>query len=199
MAGKFIVFEGLDGSGESTQVEMLSRYLNGEGWNTVLGKEPTITSQAGLEIAEVLTHKKTMGAQQLQELFVEDRKEHLQNLILPAVQSGKIVVEDRYILSTLAFGSIDCPLEWLWQINRDLPWPDITFILKVRPATSLERIKRRGKPKEFFEKEGKLRKVAETYDKLALIYPNCFIVDGEQTPEKVHKDIINIVEKEFHA
>lgn len=197
MTGKFIVFEGLDGSGESTQVKLLAEYFARQGKTAVIGKEPTSTSDAGREIIEVLTHKKTLEARALQELFVQDRKEHLKNQILPVVHSGGILLEDRYILSTLAFGSIECPLAWLKEMNQGLPWPDLTFILKVRAEVSLERIAKRGKPVEFFEREEKLRKVAETYDQLAGEFPKCFVVNGEQAPEKVHLDILEIIKKEL--
>ncbi len=194
MPGKFIVFEGLDGSGESTQVKMLGEYFTSRGKEVFFGKEPTQSNEFGREIIEVLTHKKSMEPRALQELFVRDREEHLKREIEPALQKGAVVLEDRYILSTLAFGSIDCPLDWLQNLNEGLLSADLTFILKVRPEVSIQRIAGRGKPAEFFEKEEKLRKVAATYDKLASMYPRCFIIDGEQPPEKVHEDIVKIVE-----
>ena len=190
MAGKFIVFEGLDGSGQSTQVKLLAEYLRGQGREVVLGKEPTQDSDAGREIVEVLTHKKKISSEKLQELFVIDRKEHLANSILPALQKGAIVVEDRYSMSTFAFGSVSCDLEWLIELNQGLPWPDATFILKVRPEVSLARIATRGKPEELFEKKEKLEKVSITYDLLAQRFPNCFVIDGERSIEEVHAQVL---------
>lgn len=190
MKGRFIVFEGLDGSGQSTQVKLLAEYLKARGREVVLGKEPTLDSAAGKEIVEVLTHKKDMEPEKLQELFVVDRKEHLVNAILPAIESGAIVVEDRYSMSTFAFGSVSCDLEWLIELNKGLPWPDATFILKVRPEVSLERISKRGKPAEFFEKLEKLEKVSKAYDILATRFPNCFVIDGEKSVEEVHVQVL---------
>jgi dTMP kinase len=190
MAGKFIVFEGLDGSGQSTQARLLAEKLRAEGRTVVLGKEPTEDSAAGREVTEVLTHKKSMPPEDLQKLFVEDRKAHLQNSILPALAAGAIVLEDRYSMSTFAFGSVDCDLEWLIELNQGLPWPDATFILKVRPEVSLARIAARGKPAEFFEKKEKLEKVAAAYDALAERFPNCFVLDGELPIEAVHAQVL---------
>ena len=190
MTGKFIVFEGLDGSGQSTQVRLLAEYLQAQGREVVLGKEPTMDSDAGKEIIEVLTHKKEMRPEKLQELFVIDRKEHLVNSILPALERGAIVVEDRYCMSTFAFGSVSCDLEWLIELNKGLPWPDATFILKVRPEVSLARISKRGKPAELFEKLEKLEKVNKTYGILAERFPKCFVIDGEKAIEEVHQDVL---------
>lgn len=190
MKGRFIVFEGLDGSGQSTQVKFLAEYLRAHGREVVLGKEPTTESAAGREIIEVLTHKKQMSPKELQELFVMDRKAHLENAILPALAEGKVFIEDRYVMSTLAFGSIACDPDWLRGLNKDFQWPDATIILKVRPEVSLERISGRGKPAELFEKQDKLEKVAAAYDRFATEFPNCFVVDGERTREEVHASVL---------
>lgn len=195
MAGKFIVFEGLDGSGQSTQVKLLAEYLRGEGREVEVGKEPTPDSAAGREITEVLAHKKSVSPQRLQELFVEDRRAHLGQSILPALAQGKVFVEDRYVMSTLAFGSLECDPEWLSAINKDFPWPDATFVLKVRPQVSLKRIAARGKSPELFEKEEKLGKVAAAYDALASRFPNCFVIDGEKSIEEVHDQVLQHVRK----
>ena len=88
--GKFIVIEGLDGSGQSTQAELLKNFLLKEGHKVVLTKEPTQDSEAGKKIKEVLGEAIKLESQLLQELFVEDRKEHLQNLIIPALKEGKM-------------------------------------------------------------------------------------------------------------
>jgi dTMP kinase len=195
MAGKFIVFEGLDGSGQSTQARLLAEYLQNKGREVVLGKEPTKDSEAGREIIEVLTHRKSMPSEKLQELFVADRKAHLEAGILPALARDAIVLEDRYAMSTFAFGSVDCDLEWLIGLNKDFLWPDATFILKVHPEVSLERIAARGKPAELFEKKEKLEKVSATYDILAQRFPNCFVLDGERSIEEVHAQVLQHIQK----
>jgi dTMP kinase len=188
--GKFIVFEGLDGSGQSTQAELLKDYLEKSDKQVLLTKEPTLDSDAGREIAEVLSHKKTLSSDKLQELFVEDRRDHLNKLILPVLKDGVFVISDRYFLSTLAFGSIDCNLELLIKLNNDFMEPDITFILEVRPEISIGRIEKRGKEIQLFEKLDKLTKVAENYRILSQRFENIFVVDGEKLILEVHGAIL---------
>lgn len=187
--GKFIVFEGLDGSGQSTQVKHLTEYLEKKGKSVLATKEPTTTSEPGKEIGKALTHQIVLPSDDLQKLFSEDRRLHIETVILPALQEGKIVLSDRYFLSSLAFGSIDCDLAWLKEINNAFLIPDITFILKVRAEVSLGRILGRGKDVELFEKKEKLEKVVLHYEALAKQYDRCIVVDGEQPPEVVHAEI----------
>ena len=94
--GKFIVFEGLDGSGQSTQTELLRDFLIEKGYEVIQTKEPTQESKASQEIRETLDKKIKIKPMRLQELFTQDRKEHLDNLINPALKEGKMVISDRY-------------------------------------------------------------------------------------------------------
>jgi len=94
--GKFIVFEGLDGSGQSTQAGLLKDFLLEKGYEVILTKEPTIESEAGRKIRKVLDKKLNLSPKELQELFAQDRKEHLENIIIPALKQGKMVISDRY-------------------------------------------------------------------------------------------------------
>jgi dTMP kinase len=189
-SGKFIVFEGLDGSGQSTQVKLLADYLRGQGKSVVATKEPTSTSDAGREIIDILSHKKIASPGALQELFASDRRAHLNQIIIPALAKGDIVISDRYVFSSFAFGSLECDLAWLKGINSEFLWPDITFLLRVRADVSLTRISARGKNPEFFEKKEKLEKVAINYDNLVNAFERCVVLDGEQSPEAVHKNVI---------
>ena len=195
MHGKFIVFEGLDGSGQSTQAKLLKEFFERQGKSVVMTKEPTAESDAGREIIEVIAKRKTAEPKTLQELFVEDRRAHLKNLILPALEKGDIVISDRYAMSTMAFGAIACDQEWLIEINKEFLWPDITFVLQVRPEVSMDRIHKRGKPEEFFETAEKLAKVSVNYKNLIPRFPNCFGIDGERSIEEVHKRVRAVVQK----
>ena len=190
MAGKFIVFEGLDGSGQSTQARLLAEKLRAEGRAVILGKEPTGDSKAGLEIAEVLAHRKSVTPKRLQELFVEDRQEHIHKIIMPALNNGAIFIEDRYVMSTYAFGMLDCDFSWLQSLNENFPQPDLTFVLKVRPETSLMRIAARGKPSELFEEKGKLEKISKIYENLASQMKGCYVIDCELPIAKVHAQVL---------
>ena len=187
--GKFIVFEGPDGSGQTTQSSLLEKYIFGLGKKVVLTKEPTLDSKAGLEVKDILNHEKESTPEDLQKLFAEDRKEHLEKLIIPALKEGSAVISDRYFFSTFAFGSLGADLEWLISINEDFILPDITFVLTVKPETSIERIASRGIKSTLFEKLESLKKVMENYKNLANRFENMVFIDGDRPIEEIHKEI----------
>jgi len=186
----FIVFEGLDGSGQSTQTGLLRDFLIKKGYKVVLTKEPTLDSEAGRKIREILDHKIKAEPKDIQELFTQDRKEHLENLIVPALKESKIVISDRYFFSTFAYGTADgLDLDWLIKINDDFLLPDLTFFLKVSPEISIERIERRGGEKKLFEKIDKLGRVWEIYQLLPNRFENVYIINGEKPVEEVFSPI----------
>ncbi len=194
--GKFIVFEGLDGSGQSTQANNLRVFFRNRGYPVILTKEPTENSLAGKKVRRIL--KKEIKAEpiELQKLFIEDRKDHLQNLIIPALKEGKYVIADRYFLSTCAFGGINVDMEKLIKLNKGIILPDITFFLNVSPKICIERIKKRGEKFEFFEKEEKLKQVREKYLSLRQRFENIYLIDGELSRREVFKQILEIIKKE---
>ncbi len=190
--GKFIVIEGLDGSGQSTQVELLKKFLNKKR-EIIVTKEPTLDSKAGKKIRKVLDKKIKVESKNLQELFVEDRKEHLEKLIIPALKNRVTVISDRYFFSTFAYGTASgLSLEWLIEINDKFLLPDLTFILKVNPEICIQRIEKRGKKKEFFEKRKKLEKVWQIYKILPKKIKNIYIINGEESIEDVFFQIKEI-------
>lgn len=194
--GKFIVIEGLDGSGESTMAEMLAEYLKTEkDVEVVLTKEPTKDSETGLKIKEILDQKQTIEAADFQKLFSQDRYEHLEKTIIPALQAGKFVVCDRYFFSTFAFGaSAGLDLEWLIRLNDGFIYPDLTIFLKVRPEISLERIEKRGTDKKFFENLGNLTRAAETFEILPERFNDIVVLDGEKSIPEVFEKIKKVVQ-----
>ncbi|MEA3292875.1 MAG: dTMP kinase [Patescibacteria group bacterium] len=174
---RFIVFEGLDGSGHTTQANLLKEFLIKNKVKVISTKEPTINSKQGRKIREILTEKKKVSPKTLQELFTEDRKAHLRNVIIPALKKGSMVICDRYFFSSFAYGVSDgLDLDWLIEINRNFLMPDLIFILKVKPEICLRRIKKRGEEKELFEKKEKLAKVWETYKTLPIKFKNIYPV-----------------------
>ncbi|MFH1656551.1 MAG: dTMP kinase [Candidatus Nealsonbacteria bacterium] len=185
-SGKFIVIEGLDGSGQSTQVSLLRDFFIGENKQVILTKEPTLTSEAGKKIKQVLGKEIELDPKELQKLFAQDRKEHLDNLIIPALEEGKIIISDRYFFSSFAYGSSDeISLEWLIELNNDFLIPDLTIILKTSPEVCISRIEQRGTEKTLFEKTEKLTKVWEKYSLFPERFENVKIIDGEKTIEQV--------------
>ena len=197
--GKFIVFEGLDGSGQSTQAKLLKKFLIERGFGVVLTKEPTKDSQASREIRETLDKKIKISPQKLQELFTQDRREHLANLIIPALKEGKMVISDRYFFSTFAYGVFSgLELDWLMKINDEFLVPDLTFILKVKPETCVSRIEKRGISKTLFEETQKLSGVWKTYAILPDHIKNAYIIDGEKTIEEVFAQIESLVHSKLN-
>ncbi len=191
--GKFIVFEGLDGSGQSTQAKLLKAYLQRQGKKVLLTKEPTRWTAAGKKIKAVLEEKIKTDSLKLQELFVRDRAEHLKKEIIPALKKGKIVISDRYFLSTLAFGWVDVRLQKLIDMNKDFMLPDFIFWLRVKPEECLRRIKLRGEEIKLFEKLGKLQKVFKNYQKIRRIFKGIISVNGERPIDKIHKEIASVL------
>ena len=194
MRGKFIVFEGLDGSGLSTQALMLKEYLLKKDKKTVLTKEQTDSFIGGLIKSSLKEQIKTSPLT-LQLMFVADRSHHLDNEVEPALEEGKIVISDRYLFSTLAFGSLDVDMEFLKIINSKFRKPDLTFIIDCSPETCMDRISKERFHSEIFEEKGKLEKARKNYLSLKEYFPNVYVIDGNRSREEVFEDIRKIVDK----
>jgi dTMP kinase len=188
--GKFIVVEGLDGSGKSAQVDLLINFLKEKGKDVVVTKEPTLESEAGKKIKQALRKEIVVEPLELQKLYVQDRKEHLENKVTPALKDGKFVVSSRYAFSTFAYGYSDgLDVDLLVKMNDNFLLPDLTIIIDVDPKSCIERIENRGEPKELFEKLEKLMKVNEIYKKIVDMFENVVIINGERPMPEVFEDI----------
>ena len=192
--GFFIVFEGLDGSGQSTQAEMLRNGLHDQGYPVHATKEPTNNIIGGL-IRGQLTHDWAASMECLQLLFAADRAHHLDREVIPALKTGRVVICDRYFFSTVAFGSLDLEREWLLELNRKFIYPDIIFLLKVNPKVCIERMQGSRFEMELFEEIQKLKKVWQNYDWLAKNFPKVYVVDGEQSRAQIAGEISEIVRR----
>lgn len=194
--GKLIVFEGLDGSGQSTQTGLLRDFLVKKGYKVVLTKEPTLDSKAGKKIRKILEEKTGIQPLQLQRLFAQDRKEHLKKVIIPALKKGKIVISDRYFFSSFAYGTASgVSLDYLFKLNENFLMPNLTFILKVSPEICLQRIKKRNKEITLFEKKEKLAKVWQVYKTFPKKFKNVMVIHGE----KPIKEVFSQVKKAVHC
>lgn len=196
MKGKFIVFEGVDGSGQNTQAELLVRYLKTKGFDVLETYEPT-DSYIGARIRKILSGDVTSsgGALGLQMLMIRDRKLHLQDVIQPHLNKGGVVVCVRYLYSTLAYGQADgLGYDKLWQMNKDFLLPDLTIYLDLNPEISLERVEKRaqetGKPLDIFEKKSTLTRVRENFLELLKNFPEMVKVDALGTPDEVHQRVL---------
>lgn len=194
--GKFIVIEGLDGSGKSAQVDLVIDYLKNLGKEVIVTKEPTMDSDAGRKIKQALRGEIKIDPLELQKLYVQDRKEHLENKVNPALQNGKFVVSSRYAFSTFAYGYSDgLNVDELIKMNEEFLLPDLTIIVDVNPELCVKRIESRGEEKELFEKIEKLTKVNEIYKKTPEMFENVFVVNGEKSIPEVFEEIKILVDK----
>ncbi|MBS3054597.1 MAG: dTMP kinase [Candidatus Aenigmarchaeota archaeon] len=159
----------------------------------LLTKEPTDGLIGGL-IKSCLRHEWKTSSLALQMLFAADRAHHLDKEIEPALKDGKIVISDRYILSTYAFGSVDVSLEIIKKINSTFRKPDLTFFVDTQPEICMERIGKSRQHIELFEEIGKLKKIRENYLSLLREFPNSHIVNGNRKMEEIHKEIVAIIE-----
>lgn len=193
----FIVFEGIDGSGTTTQAEKLAQNLNNFGQKTILTGEPT-ENIIGKFVREFLRQKKITSPMALQYLFCADRTDHIFNTIEPEIKKNNFVVSHRYFWSTIAFGMLNCKENDLKQICKYFIKPDIIFYLDINPGHAIRRIESRGNKKELFEKEQILNKVVENFKKLIRENndkTNIFILDAEKSIEEIANEALNITKK----
>ncbi|MCW1293833.1 MAG: dTMP kinase [Candidatus Parvarchaeota archaeon] len=194
MAGKLIVLEGLDGAGLNTQATLLEIYLKEKGYHTLLTSEPTNSVIGGI-IRSSLNRDIKLSGRVLQLLFSADRANHLETTIQPAINANKIVICDRYIFSTLAYGyASGLNYKWLRQVNLSFRLPDLGILIDVKPTVSLSRISDLTTSFEMFNTAKQLSDVRKAF----LMIANNFhikVVDGNGNVETVKNKIINIVDK----
>nr|WP_206204919.1 MULTISPECIES: dTMP kinase [unclassified Thermococcus] len=203
--GIFIVLEGIDGAGKSTQAKLLAEWFEKRGYDVVLTKEPTDTAFGKLIRRLVLTGgregiidgaKISYEAEAL--LFAADRAEHVKKLIEPSLKAGKVVISDRYFYSSLAYQwARGLDLEWLINLNKFAIRPDLVILLDLPVKESMKRINGR-KLKSEFDKIAELqKKVRENYLKLVEMFPEMKIVNALASIEDIHNDIVALVEHEI--
>ena len=203
--GSFIVFEGIDGSGKSTQAALLAQHLLGEGIPCVQTREPT-DSPAGRLIRSVLTGELRMNPLALPGLFAADRMEHLlgEGGICQTLSEGKNVLCDRYYFSSYAYHSLDAPMDWVIGMNSEAARvlrPAVTVFIDVSPEEAIRRIRQGRDHTELFEKLEMLRRIRENYftafEKMKLS-ENVAVVDGNRPEEDVAAEILRCVSSCFH-
>ena len=189
----FIAFEGLDGSGLTTQASRLRDWLSSKGYEVYLTKEPT-DGLIGSLIRGVLRKELVIDAETLALLFAADRMLHTKNII-KLLDEGVIVITDRYRLSSYAFQSIEVDLDWLKKINEKALTPDLTFIIDTPPLICMRRIQKQRFHVELYEELEKLEKIHAIYRKLAEEESNTFLIDGNRPVEAVSRDIFDRVKE----
>jgi len=195
--GKFIVIEGLDGAGATTQVRLLYRRLS-KSREVYVTHEPS-DGPAGLQIRMVLQHRVKMDPATLAALFAADRMDHLYHQdggggIVARLSKGIDVLSDRYYLSSLAYQGMDLDWEWIWNMHAHCIRPDATLFLDVPVEVCLERIAAgRGGHFDLFENRKALTRVRQSYlkaiDRLCQLRERIEVVDGKAPSDQVHAAI----------
>jgi dTMP kinase len=158
-----IAFEGIDGTGKSTQIRLLAAWLQAQGEDVVVTREPT-DSDYGRRIRELYLSREQCSPEDELDLFIQDRKLHVKELIKPALQAGRIVLTDRYYYSTAAYqGANGLDVEDILRRNSFAPQPDLVILLTMPPELSAERIRSRGGQLNAFEQLDSLRRVAAIF------------------------------------
>lgn len=202
--GLLIALEGIDGSGHSTQANYLREELEKDYTLSdedepiaVLSKEPT-DGPIGGEIREFLSERLEVDSETLALMFAADRRDHVENELEPLVNDGKIVILDRYILSSLAYQGVNiADTEWLEQINSKAMEPDLTILLDVSPKVAKRRMEQDRLRTDIFEDQDMLEQVRQKYLELANSLSedgqDIRIVDGENSENYVRGEIKSIV------
>ena len=170
--GEFIVFEGLDGSGLSTQASLLKEWMEKQGVAVYLTKEPT-AGPVGALIRLALGRRLTFSSSNedndaiIALLFAADRMDHLATDIIPKLEAGVHVVCDRYYLSTFAYQSRSTDLAWLRSLHARCIRPDLTILLDVSPRVCCQRIAEHRWHVEIYEQEQILEGVRQRYHEIA--------------------------------
>ena len=190
--GCFIVFEGIDGGGKSTQIKMLSEYFKNGGYEVELNMEPTQASIGNLLWTYMRSKDRSFTPETEALLFAADRIEH-GKVIMKALEEGKIIISDRYIHSSLAYqGAAGVDVKWMKSLNKHALKPDLVILLDIDPDKSLERVSDRSRT--VFEESEYLKKVRAEYLRYAEA-GELEIVDATQPIEDVHAEILEHIKQ----
>lgn len=197
----FITFEGIDGVGKSTQLDMLEKHLISSGREVVRTLEPGGT-ELGQEIRHLLLHRKGDVAPRSEALlYAADRAHHVETKIKPALASGKVVLSDRYFDSSVAYQGAARELDVqevkdisLWAIDRLLP--DLTVLLDLPAQEAMNRRGNKGTEPDRLEREQVefFERARDEYLRMAT-EPRFLVVDANLSPEEIHSQVLQRVAK----
>ena len=197
--GFFITFEGADGCGKTTQINLIDEYLRGKGLKTLLTREPG-SRGLGVKIREILLNYEGEVAPNCESfLFLADRAQHVDCIIKPALSEGKIVICDRHTDSTLAYQGYGRQLDlnrikYLNEIAVNGLKPDLTIVIDVSVETSMARV---GSTKDRMESAGIdfFNRVRQGYLEIAKQEPNRVkVIDSSDSIENVHRQVVKLIE-----
>ncbi|HET9955352.1 MAG TPA: dTMP kinase [Polyangiaceae bacterium] len=180
--GRFIVVEGIDGAGTTTQARHVAERLRGLGKDVIATFEPS-EGPVGVMIRAALEGRgRGFDWATLALLFAADRLDHLAANVQPHILSGTWVISDRYTLSSLVYQSVTAPpevpdaLEWVRGLNRSARLPDLTLVLDVPSAVAHERREKRGAPEELFDAASLQERLAQAYARAQQLAPEQRVV-----------------------
>lgn len=203
--GIFIAFEGIDGCGKSTQIRALVEHIFNKSkyHHVVLTRNP----YKNMNIRDILHQDSDpySQAEKLADLFITDRKQMAEEMVIPNLDKGHFVLSDRYKLSTIAYQAAQgLDMQSLIDKQNSLPDPDIVFIVDISPEEAIRRMKKedisiRGKEHKFEANIDFIRKLRDNYIKAKEILngKRIFIINGERTREEITKEICEIFNKEI--
>ncbi len=198
--GTFVVIEGIDGAGTTTQCELLATRLRAERRLVHVTREPS-TGPVGSMIRLALTHRLvlplTHRSETLALLFAADRLDHVASEIDPLVRDGYVVISDRYDLSSLAYqsatgaGASRDRVPWIRELNRHARRPDLTIVLDVSHEVAASRRRQRGGAAELFDDEDLQRALVDAYKGAEALVPGDRVahVDGNRDKAEVAAEV----------
>lgn len=203
--GKFIAIEGMDGSGKTTQAQMVVKELKKRGYKAKYTKEPTDGTIGKFIKKEILSGKVKVAPASIQYLIAADRATH-QYEIENELKKGTLLITDRYFWSAVCYGLADIPkpldyyltsMSILSMYDQFLN-TDITFFLDISIKTALKRIGKSSKHNEIYDNEKKLKKIKKAYDLLKKNFAKEFVIlDGEKDIEGVTKELVKQIERQI--
>jgi dTMP kinase len=196
----FIVLEGIDGSGTTTQLGRLVGHLERRGRRVHPTREPS-TGPVGRLLREILAGGHRLPDGQPADglatalLFAADRRDHLRREIDPALATGADVVSDRYLLSSLAYQAQEADRDWVATLARDVRAPDLTLLLDVPVAVAAARRRAAGRTDERYDADEVQERVAARYRELIASHPGGMTIDGGGTLDEVAAAIARAVDR----
>ncbi len=192
--GLLVVIEGIDGAGKTTLAGGVAARLRERGLSVLLSQEPT-DGPHGRQLRQSAAEPDgRLSPEEELELFVADRRDHVREVIAPALRAGKIVLLDRYYYSTVAYqGARGISIRRILDLHAGFaPEPDLLVILRLEVAKALERIRAaRPESADSFEQAAYLTSVATIFDHV--IHPNLLWLDAERPPEALAEDVVAAV------
>lgn len=197
MLGKFITFEGIEGSGTTVQSALVAAALRGMGHAVYHGAEPNEELESGKRVRRILQGEKQESHEELPRLSIENRCEDLALRIMPALGRGELVILDRYADWTFAHGMLALTKERISVLHRQIiagfmEWPSLTILLDVSVATGLRRTT--SASPEIFDRVETQERVRDNYRRLAVwSSERIVVVDGEPSQDRVFEAVMAII------